>query len=121
MKSKPVSPFFKAFLLYLVVLILALAAALLFPSKAHALEWAHYEAEGTTIVLFTEPCAHDGLTSYLKETSEVKDIVVQTASVSYLGTTFPACYYMDGAKIVLADVTGNAGYIMLDQFKRQSL
>jgi len=116
------STFFKVGVVYVLTLFLALMASFfVLPKPAHALEWALYEADGVAVVLFDEACTFDALKDYLTSSADSPPTSVLAASVSYQGSTFPACYYRDGDKVVLADMTGNAGFIMLSLFRRQSV
>ena len=101
---------------WLAVALISLILALL-PVLVHAGRlWATYESPGLTVDLYTSPCDYPRVEAQLQ--AAIPSVVTRAAVVAHSGTVFPGCWAFDGKNVVVADVTGNSGFIPVADFKQ---
>lgn len=71
-----------------------------------------YKDAGVTVRLSEAPCSEDSLAVGLSDYGIAKAATVTIQDLLVVG-----CWVAQGDKILLADMYGNAGYLMADQFQ----
>lgn len=93
----------------------SLILAAIFAASTAIAEEAVYKGEGVTVRLSQEACRHPVLAAVLTEAGiEGK---ARTATVVLSGMEIPGCWGVFEDKVLLGDLAGNAGFVLLKDFK----
>lgn len=90
-------------------------AVLLCAAPAFAGPVAVWKGDGVKVLAYTDPCDVAQLSMVLGTLGENP----RKAAVQIGPTEIPACYVIDGEKLVLVDMLGNGGYLMVKDFKEE--
>lgn len=104
---------------YFLVLSISLAASLAFLSlPVMAADVMIYEKGGSSIRLSDQPCEIAPLAFGLMQAAP--DYEPKAATIVVNGNIIPGCWTLDKAegKIYIGDIFGNAGFLMMSDFKR---
>lgn len=93
----------------------AFLIAAIFAAGTAMAEEAVYKGDGLTVRLSQEECRYTQLADALTASGIVGK--ARTVTVTIRGMDIPGCWGLFGEKVLIADVSGDSGFLMLADFK----